>query len=213
MGTSTTAAGPALNPVTGVITLEGAGRLRAWDPVTGAVHTLIHGPQATGKTEMARWLAAEYRRSGVVTAWMADPRGGQPASAMHAARAASGLAATMEMLRDLAATVEPRLAVAAQHLMLPSPQVPMLRLILDDAGMLHRDPRDGREAVAILERVAQVARHAMIGMDVIASEPTRECLSGSLLDTLKAGNVIGMRFIGGQPGYLPGDPPCRVPLA
>ena len=208
--------GPCLDPATGVITLDGAERLRIWEPGTGARHSLIHGGPATGKTELALWLATEYLHTGVIIPWAAEPLATRSLIpiAEHCDWTAASAGETVKMLQFAADLLGHRSsAPVVGRGPAPTAEVPMLRLIIEAADVLLGDPEHGSEAVRLCEQLAQHGPRAGIGLDVIVTEPTRAVFrSPRLLAALQAGNVIGMRAVDGMPGFLPGDPPCRAPL-
>jgi hypothetical protein len=206
---------PCLDPATGVITLDGAERLRIWEPGVGARHSVIHGGPATGKTELALWLATEYMHAGVVVPWAADPLSAQSLIpiAAHCDWTSVSAVETVNMLQVAGDLLAYRVEALAGRVLDPSAEEPMLRLVIEAADMILRDPEHGPDAVGLLEQLALHGPRAGIGLDLIVPEPTQVFLrSPRLLAALEAGNMVGMRSIDGNPGFLPGEPPCRAPL-
>lgn len=205
---------PALDPATGIITDDsGQEILRPWDSA-GARSTVIYGAVATGKTELARWLAAEYMRSGVAVTWVADPFSrALPEMTGNAAMTAGSVDDALLMLWSAYAVMQARRAQlgppdAGRLAVLPG-RAPQLRVIIDEAERLLRHPVRGAEATCLVAELATLGRRARVGLDITVTDPTLRAMAPpSLRDALQPANVNQVQMMrcgavigDSRPGY------------
>lgn len=208
MTTMHIATGTGLDPATGMVSINGHPVFQAWNPGRRACSTAICGNQATGKTELARWLAREHTRSRVAVTWAADPHGISPVIFDGHAAAASGVDATMLMLWDAYAVMTARLQVMAPGFT-PTTELPLLRVIIDNAIALFRDRRRGREARDLHEDLVRRGGPFGIAVDITTADWPLMYSMGCR-DFL---TVVETATIDGEPGFIasPGPGGLRVP--
>lgn len=174
----------------------------------GALHSLISGTSGAGKSQFLLQLGLEYMRSGVMVVWPCDPQMGasMPELIAHCPRSAVSVEETMDRLREAYAIAQ---AVAAwmgkNGVKTVMPQdMPQLRLIIDEAHMVLKHEKYGKEAVQILADIGKLGRKCGVGVDLVTQVPLLEELGNSevLRSMLQGGNVVVFRTAGKMSGQL-----------
>lgn len=209
---------PSLDPETGIIKIGpyatgGFAEFRPWAPVGGghaggAQHSLICGANGSGKSQFLTMLVLEYLRSRRCVVWIIDPQSGQsmPHVVDHVDWAALNVADGFRMLQAAERVMFARSAKMGK-LRLPafvwSAVFPMLRIIIDEAHTVFRDPVYGERAVVIVERLVQMGRKTGIGLDVVTQHPDLKQLGNSevIRGQLQSGNIVCFRTAGRQTGH------------
>lgn len=224
--------GPTLDVETGIIrigpyAIGGQAQFRPWAPVGGghaggAINSLICGAQGSGKSQFLLQLALEYMLSGVIVTWAADPQMGQsmPELIDYVDWTALGIPETMEMLRAARLVLYARsqeMARRKERAYTWTRDFPMLRIIIDEAHRVLKDPVYGKEAVAICEELTQMGRKVGIGLDLVTQVPELPELGKSevLRSMLTSGNIVVFRTSGtmtGQLAFQGGSFPVRPDL-
>lgn len=198
-----------------------------WAPGSGAVHTLVAGTTGSGKSRFLEQILAEARHSGMVTTWLIDPQGGQSLPRWidrvdwSARSAEDGLpmidaavsvmhARSRHLARKTWTDHKGRKITGVDHFE-PTPEMPLLQLVIEEAPDLLRAYPD---AVEKLASIGKMGRKCGIAIVLALQKPSVDELGGS--STLRAmassGNIVcfrtsdkvsaGMAFA----GSLPGDP-------
>lgn len=224
--------GPSLDRETGIaeigVHMDGApAQFAFWAPGSGAVHTLVAGTTGSGKSRFLEQILAEARHSGLITTWLIDPQGGQSLPRWidrvdwSARSAEDGLvlidaavavmrARSRHLARKTWTDHKGRTITGVDHFE-PTPQMPLLQLVIEEAPDLLRAYPD---AVDKLASIGKMGRKCGVGAVLAAQKPSVDELGGS--STLRAmassGNIVcfrtsdkvsaGMAFA----GSLPGDP-------
>lgn len=210
---------PSVNLETGIIRIGpyatgGFAEFRACAPVGdghagGAQHSLICGANGSGKSQFLTMLILEYLRSKRTVVWVADPQNGQsmPAVIDHVDWAALGVAECFEMLQAARrilfarSTRMGRLRIAAFSW---TGQIPMLRIVIDEAHQVFRDPTYGKRAVEIVEALVLMGRKCGIGVDIVTQHPDLKQLGNSevIRTQLQSGTIVCFRTSGRQSAHM-----------
>lgn len=194
-------------------------------PGWGAVHELIVGSTGSGKSRTARLRMAMARhtynkRGNACTAtWLLDPHRGASYAGWRD-RVDVVARSGEEILVALAAAVaelDRRLAILAasgREVLRPTPDLPHLRLIVDEfPGFIASYP----QATPLVARLVAEGRKVLIGLTVLTQYPTADKLGGDMsirdgLLTTATVHRTGNQFTGmivangkqiGDPGALP----------
>ncbi len=224
--------GPSLDRESGIaeigVHMDGApAQFAFWAPGSGAVHTLVAGTTGSGKSRFLEQILAEARHSGMVTTWLIDPQGGQSLPRWidrvdwSARSAEDGLpmidaavsvmrARSRHLARKTWTDHKGRTITGVDHFE-PTPTMPLLQLVIEEAPDLLRAYPD---AVEKLASIGKMGRKCGVAIVLALQKPSVDELGGS--STLRAmassGNIVcfrtsdkvsaGMAFA----GSLPGDP-------
>ncbi|WP_068426766.1 FtsK/SpoIIIE domain-containing protein [Janibacter terrae] len=224
--------GPSLDRKSGIadigVHMDGApAQFAFWAPGSGAVHTLVAGTTGSGKSRFLEQILAEARHSGMVTTWLIDPQGGQSLPRWidrvdwSARSAEDGLpmidaavsvmhARSRHLARKTWTDHKGRTITGVDHFE-PTPEMPLLQLVIEEAPDLLRVYPD---AVEKLASIGKMGRKCGVAIVLALQKPSVDELGGS--STLRAmassGNIVcfrtsdkvsaGMAFA----GSLPGDP-------
>lgn len=202
-------------------------RYAMWAPMSGAVHTLVAGTTGSGKSRFLEQLLAEARHSGLVVSWLIDPQGGQSLPRWidrcdWSARSSEDGLALIEAAHRVMHARSKHLAqrewtdakgrrIKGVDHFTPTPEMPLLLLVVEEASDLLRAYPN---AVELLALIGKMGRKCGVGLVLALQKPSVDELGGS--STLRAmassGNIVcfrtsdrvsaGMAFA----GSLPGDP-------
>ncbi|SNY72937.1 DNA translocase FtsK [Paractinoplanes atraurantiacus] len=195
-------------------------------PGWGLAGGVIVGGIGSGKSTLMKNIATTAKHTGVLSVWAGCPVGGQsfPALLKNAEWSAYDVAGIMPQLRGLARLIEVRGAlnnVLGRELHVPTAAEPGVLLFLDEFHKITRkDNPDWKEAVALLERIAQEGRKAAVA--VVASDQTvniqktfgnsdvmRSNLWFKNLAVLRVASDVENGMIPGLDGVNPADLPER----
>lgn len=224
--------GPTLDRETGTaeigVHMDGKpAKFAFWIPGSGGVHTLVSGSTGSGKSRFLEQVLAEARHSGLITTWLVDPQGGQSLPRWidrvdwSARSAEDGLALIDAAVRVMHArsrhlarkswTDHKGRTIAGVDHFEPSPEMPLLQLVIEEApDVLRAYP----EAVEKLASIGKMGRKCGVSIVLALQKPSVDELGGSstLRSMASSGNVVcfrtsdkvsaGMAFA----GNLPGDP-------
>jgi hypothetical protein len=221
------------NPVTGYAAIgmhpdEQPAEWALFVPGWGLAGGFIVGGIGSGKSTLMKNIATTAKNTGVLSVWACCPVGGQsfPALLKHAEWPTYSAAGGMEQLRGLAELIEVRGAlnnVLGRELHVPTAAEPGVLLFIDEFHKLTRkDNPHWKEAVALLERIAQEGRKAAVA--VIGSDQTinlqktfgnsdvmRSNLWFKNLAVLRVASDTENGMIPGLDGVNPADLPERFP--
>jgi len=226
--------GPRLDVVTGIAPagVYADGELayfRFFKPGSGAVHALVSGVTGSGKSRFLEWILAEARHSGLITSWIIDPQNGQslPRWIDHVDWAAVGHDEAIRLLHAARAVMYARSAHLARVEYVdekgrtvrgtdhfdPTPALPLLQVVVDEAHVLLKDPT----AVEIIEDIGKMGRKTGVGVVLVTPVPSVQELGGSLpiRTMVSSGNVVVFRCdnLSGQMAFSGALPvsPAKLP--
>ncbi|HEY3263313.1 MAG TPA: hypothetical protein VGJ95_24075 [Pseudonocardiaceae bacterium] len=202
---------------------------RFFKPGSGAVHALVSGTTGSGKSRFLELLLAEARHSGLITSWIIDPQNGQslPRWIDHVDWAAIGHDEAIRLLHAARAVMYARSAHLARVEYIdrkgrtvrgidhfdPTPELPLLQVVVDEAHVLLKDPT----AVEIIEDIGKMGRKTGIGVVLVTPVPSVQELGGSLpiRTMVSSGNVVVFRCdnLSGQMAFSGALPvsPAKLP--
>jgi len=226
--------GPRLDLVTGIapagVYADGdLAYYRFFKPGSGAVHALVSGITGSGKSRFLEWILAEARHSGLITSWIIDPQNGQslPRWIDHVDWAAVGHDEAILLLHAARAVMYARSAHLARVQYVdekgrtvrgtdhfdPTPAMPLLQVVIDEAHVLLKDST----AVEIIEDIGKMGRKTGIGVVLVTPVPSVQELGGSLpiRTMVSSGNVVVLRCdnLSGQMAFSGALPvsPAKLP--
>lgn len=217
--------GPTLNPETGLAVIgafpDGAPtHMQFFAPGSGVVDTFVAGTKGSGKSRFLDKVASEVHLTPLGVLWVSDPQEGQSLSDWidAADRYAIGgeeigFGQCMAMLRALRRVVYRRSAFFAREIQWvdqmgrerkggktffePTPEIPFLYPLLDEAHLLVQHPEHGKEALHLLGAIAKLSRKTGVGLTYVAHTPSLEEMgghkAGALRAMLREGNIVAFR--------------------
>lgn len=222
---------PQLDHATGLIPIgvHADGSLatwRLWTPGSGACHGLIAGTTGAGKGGVVNDLCAEIRHSGVAALFFGDPQGGE--SAPDWVDGAHCFAGTIPRIRRMLQGVEREMKAREKRRSRsrwvdekgrtrrgkgkydPTPEEPLLMVVIDEAWQVTPDP----ECRRIIALIGKQGRKLGVGVILVVQVPSLAELGGDLTirSMLSSTNIIILRTADklsaqmGVPMDLPVDP-------
>lgn len=219
--------GPTLDAATGLAVVGNypdgqLTHMQFFAPGSGTVDTFVAGTKGSGKSRFLDRTAGEIHLCPLGVLWINDPQEGQSLSEwIHAADsyAMGGLEAGFDLclkqLRALRRAVYRRSAFHTHEIEWvdskgrerkggktffdPTPELPFLYALLDEAHVLvkHPDPDVSKEALFLLGDIAKLSRKAGAAMGYVAHRPDLEEMGGTKAGALRAmlreGNVVAFR--------------------
>lgn len=151
-------------------------------------HLLVAGATGSGKGSVLWSILAGVApliSSGVVEAWVIDPKGGMEfgaGSRLFTRFAFDAAGATLSLLRDAAAILEGRAdrlrGVARQHI--PTREEPLILLVVDELASLTAYQTDRKIAAEVNQLLGQIlSQGRAVGIDVVAAvqDPSKETVA------------------------------------
>jgi hypothetical protein len=222
---------PQLDHATGLIPIgahaDGSRALwRLWTPGSGACHGLIAGTTGSGKGGVVNVLCAEIRHSGIAALFFGDPQGGE--SAPDWVDGAHCFAGTIPRIRRMLQGVEREMKAREKRRSRsrwtdekgrtrrgkgkydPTPEEPLLMVVIDEAWQVTPDP----ECRRIIALIGKVGRKLGVGIVLAVQVPSLAELGGDLTirSMLSSTNIVILRTSDklsvqmGVPMDLPVDP-------
>ncbi|MCW2901726.1 MAG: hypothetical protein JWO67_3991 [Streptosporangiaceae bacterium] len=217
--------GPTLDPETGLAVIgaypDGAKtHMQFFARGSGVIDTFVAGTKGSGKSRFLDDIAANVHLTPLGVLWVSDPQEGQSLSDWidAAARYAIGgeeigFDKCMAMLRALRRIVYRRSAFFAREFEWvdkkgrerkggktffdPTPEIPFLYALLDEAHLLVQHSEHGKEALKLLGDIAKLSRKTGVGLTYVAHTPSLDEMGGHKAGPLRAmlreGNVVAFR--------------------
>lgn len=210
-------AGPNLDPVTGIMPLgiyadgKGEAAIRLFKPGAGMRHLLVAGGTGAGKSYLLSNIIAAIEHSGVGVTWLADPQGGQSIPEWAEEGSLERVALDMESIRLMIQAAFNVMMANSEMLtsmwwedhkgrrrkgkraMDPTPEMPFLALVLEEAHMVLKDP----EIAQMVGLIAKMGRKAGVLLVLVTQTPTQEELGGAhggaIRDNVLMGNIVTLR--------------------
>src|SRR5216683_1717126 len=214
--------GPTLDAATGMAEVgmfpDGTpARYQLWTPGSGACHSLVSGTTGSGKSRFLDMELCEIHLSPLIVAWLIDPQEGQSlpdwtdAADRYAAGENGDYEPCMQVLRAMRRVMIRRSRHLGQlpwqdgkgrwrkgrSFFDPTPQMPLLRVIVDEAHVLLKHQVHSAEALSILADTGKLGRKTGVGVELVSLVPSLDELGGPgaqvLRDMLREGNVVCFR--------------------
>lgn len=213
------------------VTADGATLpLRLWWPGAGTCHTLISGTTGSGKSACLNIILSEIAASDRLYPVLIDGNGGMsvPDWLEHVPQQATTFEGALAQLEWTAQVMDIRAADLARiqwtdrqgrsrrgvNSIDPSPELPGIVVIFDEAQNPLKDQQWGKRYRALLEKLAQMGRKTAISVVLVTQQPSVTELGGSSLlrNMLKSGNVIAFRTADRVAGGMVVDTPLPEQL-
>ncbi len=177
---------------------------RFWWPGEGAAHALVSGVNGSGKTKVLDLILTEGAMSDRIVPLVVDGGGGAslPQWRDRVRLYAKTPGDARKLLRYALARMRARIdAIERQGggSIDPSPQTPLLLIVIDEAHKLLMDDEDtgvdNKDVRRMVEKLTQEGRKFAIAVVLATQVPSAKQLGGStvLRDQLKGGTVVGLR--------------------
>jgi hypothetical protein len=210
--------GPQLDLKTGIFPIgtfaDGRGRamVRLFNrDEYGIYHTLVSGGTGSGKSAILNMLVAEIEHSGVGVTWIIDPQNGQSMPEWVNSGKIDKIATDTEQAFELLQAAEAVMYANSEYLSKvewidedgdkrigkgwfdPTPEMPFLALVIDEAHIPLADPKFAE----IVGNIAKMGRKAGVMLILATQTPTQEELGGKhggkIRDNVGMGNIIVLR--------------------
>lgn len=204
---------------------------------SGPIHDLFSGCTRSGKTELAKTLLGEERRSGVIVSWLLDPQRGQSYGVWkkRVHRFAGTKREIRDALRDLKRRMEARSELLSSIVWRdekgreqegitdftpgdPRHGLPMISVTIDEFQSVVGDEDYGDECASLVEEMIEMSSKCGIKFRLLTPVPLMDSIGNSqrIKDAVGSGNVGVFRTanqLTGQAafnGVMPVDP-CELP--
>lgn len=210
--------GPQMDPKVGIAPIgpyadgRGQASIRLFDPDNyGIYHTLVSGGTGSGKSVVLSMIIAEIEHSGVGVTWLIDPQGGQSIPDWANSGKISKKATSTDEAFELLKAAEAVMYANSDYLtnlewvdedgdkrvgkgwFEPTPEMPFLALVIDEAHLVLKDPK----FADIVGDIAKMGRKAGVMLILATQTPTQDELGGKhggkIRDNVGMGNKIVLR--------------------
>ncbi|RFU43112.1 hypothetical protein DZF91_02940, partial [Actinomadura logoneensis] len=208
--------GPGLDNATGTFPLAvtADGQMlhwRLWWPGAGMCHGLVAGTTGSGKSAALDLILSEVGMSDRLIPIVIDGSGGMsvPDWIPHVPYTATTVDDTLELLDRIIALMDARFAAlttvawrdkqgrarTGRHSIDPTPDMPGLVIVIDEAHRLLMDGDHGKEIRRRVEIITQMGRKVAICVVLATQQASVTQLGGSsvIRDMCKSGNVVALR--------------------
>ncbi len=228
-------AGPGLDPAEGIfpiaVTADGE-RLpwRLWWPGAGMCHGLIAGTTGSGKSAALDLVLSEIAMSDRLIPVIIDGSGGMslPDWIPHVPYQATSIEESIDLLERLVAAMDARFdrlrkvrwtdkhgrARIGRNSIDPTPDMPGIAIIIDEAHRLLMDGDHGKRIRRLVEIITQMGRKVAFSVILATQQASVSQLGGSsvIRDMCKGGNVVALRTGERVSGGMVGNVALPEPL-
>lgn len=203
---------------------------RLWWPGAGMCHGLIAGTTGSGKSAALDLLLSEVAKSDRLIPVIIDGSGGMslPDWIPHVPHKATTIEDAIELLERLVAAMDARFdrlrkvrwtdkhgrARVGRNSIDPTPDMPGIVIVLDEAHRLLMDADNGKLIRRLVEIITQMGRKVAFSVVLATQQASVSQLGGSsvIRDMCKGGNVIALRTGERVSGGMVGNVALPEPL-